>query len=202
MTWRLVALLAPVLLATGMSGCSSTAPVSAGQPASAAGSLPDGVTEYLLVDDVTKVPFIVIQADSYADDGFDYYLRDELVKVGFPRGVTRAQLGRVYLDAGLGNVAQSVDDPLAMYQLARQVGPFLLLRVSYEMDGWGFTSYKVTVWDAVSSRSVFTQERTQMVWWKISREIGPPIVAALAKWRDDCLEAAQSGAEQRIQSAI
>lgn len=199
---RKIALLLTALLALVSSGCGSTSSVSEQQQPQSVEAFPDGVTQYVVVDDIDKVPFIVIQADSYADDGFDFYLRDELVKVGFPRGVTRAQLGRLYLDAGLGNVAQSVDDPMAMYQLARAVGPFLLLRVTYQMDGWGLTSYEVTVWDAISSRPVFTQNRTKMVWWKLSREIGPPIVAALAQWREDCLEAAQTNGQKKLQSAI
>jgi hypothetical protein len=178
--------------------CTSSAPVAVmRQPSVAGDSLPDGTTEYVLVEDVAKAPFVVIQVDSHGEDHFDLYLRDELAKVGFPPAVTRAQLGRVYLDAGLGDVAQSVDDPISMYQLARVVGPFLLIRVRYKIGGLGPTTYNVSVWDAASSRSVFNLRRSQVVWWSFSRELGPPIVAALAQWRKDCLEAARTMPEQR-----
>lgn len=191
-----------VLLALAGSGCGSTSAVSGNGGVRPAAPLPEGVTEYLFVDDVRSVPFIVIQADSHADDSFDLYLRDELVKVGFPKGVTRAQLGRLYLDAGLGDVAQAVDDPIAMYQLARALGPFLLLRVSYELDGWGLTTYDVKVWDAISSRTVFSQRRTKVVWWDFKREIGPPIVSSLSRWRDDCLSAESKPPAPQADTAI
>lgn len=188
--------IAGIALGVALAACSAPAARNDGSPAAdpKAPAPMEGVEAYVPLAHVSQVPFIVIQTPSTGDDGFDYYLRDELVKAGFPRGLTRAQLARVYVEAGLADSARHSDDPVAMARLAEVVGPFLKLLVDYEMGVWGSTNYRVELWDARSATLVYAMKGHRTIWWKLPTELGPPIVAALAKWRQDSLVAEKDAA--------
>ena len=163
------------------------------QPNSAAGVEADstlpGVETFVPVAHISRVPFLVIEveAQSASEDNFDYWLRDALVAAGFPNGMTRAQLARRMIEAGMGDSARFTTDPLALRQFARVAGPFLRLRVEYDVGGWGYTQYRVELWDVNSAELVYAGTGKKLIVWKLAEEMGPQIVAGLKKWREASL---------------
>ncbi len=150
-----------------------------------------GVETYVPIAHISQVPFVVIEVVALAGSevNFDFWLRDALMAIGFPNGLTRGQLARRMVEAGVADSARSTTDLIALRQLARVVGPFLRLRVQYETGGWGKTSYRAELWDISTATLVYAAQGKKMVWLRVSDELGPQIIADLKKWREASLVA-------------
>jgi hypothetical protein len=149
----------------------------------------DGATLYVPVTYVSRMPFIVLDVDTTGAKDFDYQLRDDLQKLGFPRGITQAQLAKVYVDAGLAETTPSTGDPMAMRRLSDVVGPFVRLRVDYQLSGFGLCNYELELWDVRSASPVLQLKGSRIIWWNLSKELSPDIAKVLAQWREDSLRA-------------
>jgi hypothetical protein len=182
-----------------LTACASTGVPPASRPASARSGQLKGTTVYQPVPYISAMPFIVIEVTSTGDSGFDYYLRDALVGVGFPQGITQAQLAKVYVDAGLAETTPYTGDPIAMRRLSDVVGPFVRLRVDYESSNFGIR-YQIELWDVRSATPVLAMSGYRLIWASVSKELGPEIVAALARWREDSLIVERDAADQAPRS--
>lgn len=188
-------------VAMALTGCASSGGPSASRPVSASSGPLKGTSVYQPIPYVSAMPFIVIEVTSAGDSGFDYYLRDQLAGIGFPQGITHSQLAKVYVDAGLAETMSHMGDPIAMRRLSDIVGPFVRLRVDYEMTGYG-VRYELELWDVRSATPVLAMSGSRLIWWSVSKELGPDIVAALARWREDSLAAERDAADKVPKSRI
>jgi hypothetical protein len=170
----------------------------------AIGGVLEGVEEYVPISHFSAVPFLVIEveAGSLPEHNFDYWLRDELMKAGFPPGVTLAQLARKISEAGLAGGSRDSTDPGARQSPSDVLGPFLHLRLFYRNGGLGITRYRVELWDVRSETLVYAANGKSFGWKKVQEKLGPTIVAALRAWREDSIltEKEQAGATDKDRS--
>ncbi|MHB8622817.1 MAG: hypothetical protein ACYC9J_03575 [Sulfuricaulis sp.] len=152
---------------------------------------PDEIKTFVKIDNLGKQKFILLIDDINVSwewtKNYRSYVKEMLENCGLGNFMAKTQLENFVIANNLGEKIPSLSDRIGYHQLAKYIGPYLI--VSVDLENWRGTDiweFGITVYDPVSSSTKFAASRRGVNdFGGMDKLILLPAFNSLKKWVDE-----------------
>lgn len=135
---------------------------------------------------IKEANYVYLLAHSpYGTDRFYNFMKDALIKIGFPKVYSRKELSRLVIQNGLEAYITDLSDPISLNNLAKATGPFIILDSSVFPVADVVFRFDVQVIDPLSGDTYLEISRIRTNWLDMDKEINYPILNVIKHWHDE-----------------
>lgn len=121
----------------------------------------------------------------YGDDRFYDFVKDALIKIGFPKVYSKKELYEMISQSGLSPYIKSLSDPISLHNLAKVTGPFIVLVCSVFPVSDTVFRFDVQLIEPLSGDIYLEISRIRINFADMDREINYPILNVIKQWYDE-----------------
>lgn len=193
------------LLAIGILGCAPVYQVKTPDPET--GLLPthlevpaEEILVYTPKAKAREVRFFLVRAASGGlgnNQSFVDFFRSAVKQLGIDQVVTYDELTKMVLSTHLRDTVGNVTDPIALANISREIGPFLILDAVQVHQGYGWFQTRVRITDPEEAQRLLEINRVKLNWSNLDKEVNYPVLNVIKRWLDEsrALPAAPSPSE-------
>jgi len=138
---------------------------------------------YKPIDHFDKVPFILLRAYAYHEPEKHYkFMVDSLKLLGVENVMSDADLTKLIIKNNLSAQVNSLKNPIALNNLSKIVGPFLILEFVTIPKYGSVWEQALIVSNPFSVESVLRMERTKTYMMHYDNEFNYPVLDLLNSW--------------------
>lgn len=148
----------------------------------------DEILTYIPKAKVRNVRFFLVRTASGGignNQEFVQFFRGAVQQLGIEQIVTSEELTKMVLRSDLRDSVGNVTDPVALANISREIGPFLILDAVQVHQGYGWFQTRVRITDPEDAERLLDINRIKLNWSNLDKEVNYPVLNVIKKWIDE-----------------